>query len=248
MVPASGLRSILWEGTAWFIEGDLSKHSNPLQCAIGLSSSVVDCGDVDHGRPCSVSFPALTVEQVQNYTDAYFGTSNLLYPLLDQEAFTNEVVARLLREGYKDGDFGSVLALLVFAPGQVAIEGVFDWPVSVVNGRPSGFRGGSFDQPPGLSLFNEARKRLGFVATQCSLENVQIMLLQATYYQSTARHLDFWRSTSAATLACQVLIRCQAIDWSSTNGDLLKCAYWTCVLTEELFHLELDLPQTEIYT
>jgi hypothetical protein len=86
------------------------------------------------------------------------------------------------------------------------------------------------------------------VATQCTLENVQIMLLQATYYQSTARQLDFWRSTVAASSACEVLIRSQAIDWSSANGDLMKRAYWTCVLTEELFHLELDLPQTQIYT
>lgn len=247
-VPASDLQSVLREGTVWFIEGDLSKHSDPLPCDIGLYSSVVDVGDAKHGRPYSVSFPALTLQKVLKYCDAYFSTFNLLYPLLDQEAFMDEVVARSLREGYKDGDSGSVLALLVFALGQVAIEGVFDRPVSVLNGKSSGFCGSSFAHPPGLGLFNEARRRLGFLATQCSLENVQIMLLQATYYQSTARHLDFWRSTVAASSACQVLIRCQAIDWWSADGDLVKRAYWTCVLTEELFHLELDLPQTQICT
>jgi hypothetical protein len=73
------------------------------------------------------------------------------------------------------------------------------------------------------------------------------MILQATYYRSTARQLDSWRTTVAASSACQVLLRCQVIDWSSGKGDLIKRAYWICVLTEELFHLELDLPRTQIH-
>ncbi|KAI7521247.1 hypothetical protein KC317_g22158, partial [Hortaea werneckii] len=49
-------------------------------------------------------------------------------------------------------------------------------------------------------------------------------------------------------MACQVLIRCQTIDWSSSTGDLIKRAYWTCILSEELYHLDLDMPQTGIHT
>ncbi|KAK5133201.1 hypothetical protein LTR08_008036 [Meristemomyces frigidus] len=245
---ASDLQHILQEGTPWVIKRELSKHPDPLRSDVGLPCFPVTLVGGNQHRSPNVAFPTLTPQQIQEFSDAYFNTFNVLYPLLNREAFMNNIVARLMREGYGDGDIESVLALLVFALGQVAIEGVFDRPIGVANGQPSGFRGGSIDSPPGLGLFNEARRRLGFVATQCSLQNVQMMLLQATYYESTARHLDFWRSTVAASMACQVLIRCQNIDWASTEGDLIKRAYWTCILTEDLYHFDLDLPQTGIHT
>ena len=84
------------------------------------------------------------------------------------------------------------------------------------------------------------------MSTQSSLENVQILLLEAVYYESHARHLDFWRATVAASMACQMLITCKTIDWSSTQGDLVKRAYWTCMLSEDFYHLDLDLPRTNI--
>jgi hypothetical protein len=57
-----------------------------------------------------------------------------------------------------------------------------------------------------LALFNEARKRIGFVLTGCDLENVQIFSLAALYYQSCFRHVDFWRMTVSASMACHVLV------------------------------------------
>lgn len=158
----------------------------------------------------------------------------------------NRTVAPLLRDGYADGDPHAVLALLVFALGQVAIEGVFERPLCMIDGRPSGFRGGTAEHPPGLATFNEARRRIGFILTQSALETVQIMLLEAVYYESTARHLDFWRSTVAASMSCQVLIRCKDFEWSSEHGDLIKRAYWACMLSEDFYHLDLDLPRTGI--
>ncbi|KAK5127671.1 hypothetical protein LTR08_004352 [Meristemomyces frigidus] len=49
-------------------------------------------------------------------------------------------------------------------------------------------------------------------------------------------------------MARQVLIRCQNIDWASTEGDLIKRAYWTCILAEDLYHFDLDMPRTGIHT
>ncbi|KAK3672625.1 hypothetical protein LTR78_007437 [Recurvomyces mirabilis] len=244
---ASELQYVLQEGTSWLIKREMTKHPEPLPSAVGLRCFAVKVGPTDTGRASNVVFPMLTVQQIQEYSDAYFNTFNVLYPILNQENFMNSIMPRLLREGYGDGDPHSVLALMVFALGCVATEGVFERPVSVVGGQPSGFRGGTIDQTPGLGIFNEARRRLGFIATQCDLENVQISLLQATYYESTARHLDFCRSTAAASTACQILLRYQPIDWGSAVGDLVKRAYWTCVLSEDLYHLELDLPQTGIH-
>ncbi|EMC98891.1 hypothetical protein BAUCODRAFT_384024 [Baudoinia panamericana UAMH 10762] len=247
VAAADDLQYVLQEGTPWFIKRELQKHPTPLCSDVGLPCFSITTGQAEPVRTGSVAFPTLSIQQIQEYSDAYFNTFNVLYPLLNRDGFMNGIVARLLREGYGDDDAGSVLALLVFALGQVAVEGVFDRPISVMSGQPSGFRGGTIDQPPGLPLFNEARRRLGFIGTQCTLENVQILLLQATYYGSTARHLDFWRSTVSASMGCQILIRCHAIDWTTPHGDLVKRAYWTCVLSEDMYHLDLDLPRTGIH-
>lgn len=224
-------------GSAWLLQRETSKDRSKLPCNIGLSSSTTNTG--------SVVFPSLTIQQVNEYSSAYFNTFNVLVPLLDLDLFMDGIVARLLRDGYRD-DPGSVLALLVFALGQLAIEGVTGHPTWVSNNEFSGFRGGTVEKPPGIGLFNEARRRIGTVTTQPCLENVQILLLQATYFESSARHLSFWSSTNAASLACMCLIRSQQIDWASLYGDFVKRAYWGCVLHERLFDLEFRVISTGI--
>jgi hypothetical protein len=72
------------------------------------------------------------------------------------------------------------------------------------------------------------------------------MLLQATYFEASVRHLDFWSSTSAASLACICLIKGQKVDWTSVYGDLVKRTYWVCVLQERLFNLEFRVASTGI--
>jgi len=66
------------------------------------------------------------------------------------------------------------------------------------------------------------------------------------YYESCFRYVDFWRLTVSASLACQILVTCNPIDWTSERGDLIKRAYWHCVIIETYLHLELDLPLTGI--
>ena len=242
----SDLQYVLQEGTPWFIRQEFAKHPNTLPYDVALPQYALNANLREQGFSSKVAFPTLTIQLIQELCEAYFNTFNVLFPLLNRDAFMNATVAPLLREGYADGDPNAVLALLVFALGQVAIEGVFNRPISTIDGKPSGFRGGTIDKPPGLAIFNEARRRLGFVSTQTTLQNVQILLLEATYYEANARHLDFWRTTVAASMACQVLIKCNAIDWSSTTGDLIKRAYWTCILSEDFYHLDLDLPRTGI--
>lgn len=97
---------------------------------------------------------------------------------MDRQNFISDTLTRVKAEGF-DGDTDSVIALLVFALGELAIEGSTGSPIEFHDGRPSGIRGGTASRPPGLALFNEARKRLGFVFTQCNLENVQILSLAA---------------------------------------------------------------------
>ncbi|KAM0714186.1 hypothetical protein Q7P37_009973 [Cladosporium fusiforme] len=225
-------------GSPWLLHKGTARHQSKLPCNIGLPSSTSHTG--------SVVFPSLTVQKVNEYSSAYFSSFNMLLPLLDLDLFMDRTVSRLLRDGYRDDDPESVLALLVFALGQLAIEGVTGNPTRLSNDEFSGFRGGTVEKPPGIGLFNEARRRIGMVSTQPCLENVQIMLLQATYFESSARHLNFWSSTSAASLTCICLIKSQHIDWTSQYGDSVKRAYWICVLQERLFDLEFRVVSSGI--
>ncbi|KAK3058886.1 hypothetical protein LTR09_000451 [Extremus antarcticus] len=242
----SDLQYVLQEGTPWFIRQEMAKHPDPLPFDVNLPYFALNNTQREQGYSSNVAFPTLTIQNIREQCDAYFNTFNVLFPLLNRDSFMNNTVAPLMRDGYSDGDVNAVLALLVFALGQVAIDGVFERPIALVDGQPSGFRGGSAERPPGLAIFNEARRRIGFIQTHTSLENVQVLLLEATYYESTVRHLDFWRSTVAASMACQVLIKVKDVDWSTTEGDLIKRAFWSCILSEDFYHLDLDLPRTGI--
>jgi hypothetical protein len=124
------------------------------------------------------TFPQLSKEAMHNLANAYFDTFNFLYPFMDRHNFLSDTLTKVGTEGF-GGDTESVIALLVFALGELALEGYRGPPVEIYKGRASGVRGGTASKPPGLALFNEARKRIGFVLTDCELENVQIYCLMA---------------------------------------------------------------------
>jgi len=238
---APALQGILQKVTAWFVNLELEKHSSPLPCAPGT----LEIPSVQSGTPSAL--PSITMEDAQRYTEAYFDSFNAYRPILDHDAFSRDILGKILRDGFVDGDSRSVLALLVFALGQVAIEDS-KRPVSIQPGKSSGLRGGTVIEPPGTRMFDEARRRLELVRNTGTLENVQILLLQATYYDANSRHIDFWSSTVAASLDCRVLIECRQIEPLTQSGDLTIRAYWACVLNEDLYHFDLDLPKTGIHT
>jgi hypothetical protein len=245
-VPAaSNIQRISEMGTPWLVGLEMAKHPLPLSCGHCQSNPRLGCWS-DGGGFYNPTSPLLSARKAREYADAYFDTFGVLCPVLDQDVFMTGIVARVLQNGYVDGDIEAVLALTVCALGQTAIEGTLGGSISIHEGVPSGFRGGFVENPPGIELFCEARRRLGFVVTSCTLENIQILLLQGIYYETNARHLEFWRCVTAASMACQMLIRCQSVDWSSHHGGKLARAYWACSLSENLFHLDLDLPQTGI--
>ncbi|KAI9053432.1 hypothetical protein LZ554_002390 [Drepanopeziza brunnea f. sp. 'monogermtubi'] len=192
-----------------------------------------------------ITFPALTRDTMHRLTAAYFDTFNFLYPFMDRRTFESDTLAKVCSEGF-DGDVDSVIALMVFCLGEVAIESLTGVPIAEVNGLKSGIRGGTSNRPPGLALFNEARKCLGFVLCGNQLENVQIFSLTALYYQSCSRHADFWRMTAMSAQACHILVSCNVIDWNTPKGDLIRRAVWHCIIMETALHMELDLPLTGI--
>ncbi|QSZ30273.1 hypothetical protein DSL72_004795 [Monilinia vaccinii-corymbosi] len=193
-----------------------------------------------------ITFQGFTRDAMHQLATSYFDTFNFIYPFMDRQNFLSDTLNKVLTEGF-DGDMESVIALLVFALGDVAHEGARGDPAVVYQGRPSGVRGGSgSSRPPGLAFFNEAMKRIGLVFTECSLENVQMFSLTALYYQSCSRHMEFWRTMVSASSACNTLITSSNIDWNSPRGDLVKRAFWHCATMETTLHLDMDLPLTSM--
>ncbi|QDS74774.1 hypothetical protein FKW77_001659 [Venturia effusa] len=231
------------EGTPWLLHLELEKHKEILPCDTYLASAPA-LGLM--APPLRVKFDVLNEELMLKCMDSYFNTYNVLYPLLVREDFDRNIFSDVVANGFGYGDANSVIALLVFSLGKMGYDGVWGDSIDDTNGRSSGIRGGSASRPPGLDLFNEARKRLGFIATQTSLENIQILQLTAVYYEACSRHLDFWRASVAASMAFQVLIKCESVDWDSPRGYLIRRVYWTCNLLENWYHIDLDLPKTGI--
>ncbi|TID15171.1 Polyubiquitin [Venturia nashicola] len=231
------------EGTPWLLHLELEKHREILPCDTYLS------GDPTPGQMAPslrVKFDDLDEEVMLKCIESYFNTYNVLYPLLVKEDFDSRIFPDVLANGFGYGDFNSVIALLVFSLGKMAYDGVWGDPIDGTTGNSSGIRGGSASRPPGLDLFNEARKRSGFISTQTSLENIQVLQLIAVYYEACSRHLDFWRASVSASMAFQVLIKCESVDWNSPRGHLIRRMYWTCNLLESWYHIDLDLPKTGI--
>jgi hypothetical protein len=69
------------------------------------------------------------------------------------------------------------LAMIVIALGQLALEETIGDKVSL-----DADLGQQYDHPPGLTCFNEARKRLGLVDSGCSLEVVQLQALISSVF------------------------------------------------------------------
>lgn len=124
----------------------------------------------------TITVSELNWDTMMRLSKAYFDSFNLLCPILDRQSFMTTTLPVLFNNGLSL-NMESTIALLVFALGEVAIAGSDGPPVHVYNGRASGIKGGSKTRPPGLALFNEARRRMGFNLTECSLENVQVFEL-----------------------------------------------------------------------
>lgn len=174
------IRSLEQEGSAFIVRLQRGTPNLPLDEHVSDTPFVGMQSQANRtaGGGPRVTFPGLDLASMDRLANAYFDTFNFLYPFMDRQLFLSETLNRVYTEGF-NGDTDSVIALLVFALGELAIAGAGGKSIETSDKRLSGLRGGTLERPPGLALFNEARKRLGFVMTECDLENVQIFSLAA---------------------------------------------------------------------
>ena len=129
------------------------------------------------------TFPHLKRDIMHKLVTASFDTFNFIYSFMDKQNFILDTLTTAYTERLGN-DAGLVVVLLVFALGELAIEGSRGNLIKVHKGRSSGVKGGTASKPLGLALFNEARKWIGFVLPDLDLENVQIYSF-AAYVVST---------------------------------------------------------------
>jgi hypothetical protein len=132
------LKLISEEGTKWFIRQEMAKHPRSLPHHTGSSSSVAT-HLVEARTDGSLN---LTIGRMMQLSDAYFRSFNVLLPILNYDAFVSATLERLASHGFAEGDVDAVLALLVFALGELASEGMSGQPLSIYDGISSGLRGG----------------------------------------------------------------------------------------------------------
>ena len=229
-------------GTTWVVGQAYANYPHGIPFDVGLPSRAVDTNSSQSFFFERTRFPTLTDQRIQMYTNAYFNTFNVLHPILDFELFHKETLPSVLTDGFGYGDHASILTLLVLALGELSIDAISGDAIDTVQGSSSGFRGGSAQRPPGLQTFNEARARIGSIPYRCELIDVQILLLQAFYFEANAMHVEYWRSTVSASLACHVLVKNLRVEWSTQVGDLGQ--YPICFSSSGSCGLHIDVYQT----
>jgi hypothetical protein len=240
---ASELADISREGTIWFMGRLIAKtprlkHSLPSM----PSSAGYRISHPDHSTGTIINTQA-----AQQFAEAYFNTFHLLHPFLDEDSYMDYTLPSFLNGSCASKDTHHVVALLVLALGQMGLQSIEGEPMHYHHGVASGIRGGSEALPPGIELFNEARRCIGFTMTGCTLENIQIFLLEAIYFEANAMHMDYWRCTVEASTTCEAMLRLGNIDWISHHGDMIKRVFWACVVNEDLYHMDLDLPESGVF-
>jgi hypothetical protein len=244
----SDLQAICQEGTRWFVEQTRSTDQSTSALGGLLSISKITSENPRPTPSLHSQLPRLCAAPVERYVESYFRTFNTLRPILDQAIFLRDTQPQALQRGDSSGKgLNSVLLLLVIALGQVAHEGITGPPVATSQKGVSGFRGGCALLSPGKEAFDEALRRWTPISGLPTLERVQALLLQATYHESSARHWDFWKCAASASASCGSLIKQRNTDWATHEGEMLKRAYWACVLDEGYYHHDLDLPLTGIF-
>ncbi|KAL2024199.1 hypothetical protein VTK56DRAFT_9355 [Thermocarpiscus australiensis] len=246
-IPTLDLSVLEREGTACMIgfRRSLSQRLPKESAGVAGQDSGIDVHNSARDQPRAITPSDLDWDTVQKLSKAYFDSFNLLYPVLDRQFFMSTTLPALFSDGSSQG-VESTLAFLVLALGEASIASSDGLPVHVYNGRESGVRGGTKDKSAGWDLFNEARRRMGFILTECNLENVQVFALAGVYYLTCLYPMDFWRMTMSASIACQALVTSSPSILSSQQADLVRRVFWHCSIMETCLNFELGFPLTPL--
>jgi hypothetical protein len=194
----------------------------------------------------------LPMRIIEGLVDAFFSTFNGLYPVLDRRHFYSVTMSKASEANF-NYSIESTTVLLVLALGCIAMEGYREGDFSLdKNARlddafeaPDWHSTVMDEQYPGLSFFNEARKRMGFRTGSNNLYNCQVYLLCALYYTQILRPIDsYLMLVRAASCSLMTLTCSDSVDWDTWEGDMEARLFWVCLMHETILVQELEVPKS----
>ncbi|EME78661.1 uncharacterized protein MYCFIDRAFT_205123 [Pseudocercospora fijiensis CIRAD86] len=183
--------------------------------------------------------------------ELYFDTFNRTAPILDRESFSKTVGVAV--ETAFGINIESCLVLTVMALGYMAQdafnEGGFALSSSMEARNLS---------PPNcdsstpqnceiaLRLFDESRRRIGFLLSERDIQSCQYFLLAAAVYAVLLRPLDEWAMTSQACTIIAAFWLSHPHPADDYEIDLQRRLFWTALMRDTILTDELELPPSSL--
>ncbi|CAK7274521.1 hypothetical protein SEPCBS119000_006215 [Sporothrix epigloea] len=206
----------------------------------------------------------LNVSVVRDLGDKYFSTFNLSNPILDRKLFSQHSLGVAIGTGF-GVNMESCVVLMTMAMGALGKKALKKLGIDDASGGSNGgslaslspydshdgaadlHRGGDTNTwDDGLVFFNEARKRIGMLGSDCSLQACQFHLLSGLFYAQLDRPCDWWTHVSRAVSCCTSFWACIPKDCDEWTMDMQSRLFWITVMFEAVLSQELDFPVSNI--
>lgn len=239
-----GIRSLLPPDLATPQQGFVQEYHSRLELArrpLDLTTSVpATTGAADW-------LLSLSLASVQELVNSYFSTFNRIYPLLDRDAYFQNIFPPVVREGF-GYDVESSLMLNTMALGCMGLkashEGAFSGTLRQTRNSP--ILDQIMNEPIcGLTFFNEASKRFSTSLCLHDIQSCQYYLTAALFFAQIMRPVDAWLMINRAASALITILKFPPLsdEWS---GDMWWRLYWSALLMESVITQELELPPSQL--
>lgn len=260
----AGLRTLSFSGRRimdWLFDTEVFASGSVLHSPLTQSEKQLH---LEFGRPpFNQTIPAqeatsnadwvssLNMTSIRVLSEAYFKTFARVYPIMDSEYYFEKVLGRVLQEGF-GCNIQSCLVLAVLAVGSWGYRGMQEGGYLSPEQSKLAFGSGGTSQallqedPPGLSFFNNCRKRIGFVLSEQSVQVCQLCHLLAIYNAQLMRPLDDWSMTSFSCNIVQSLWPSVMASGSDYEIDIYKRIFWCTLSRETVLVDELQVPRSPL--
>ncbi|OAA58498.1 c6 zinc finger domain containing protein [Niveomyces insectorum RCEF 264] len=201
----------------------------------------------------------LHISVIKDLGDSYFSTFNLTNPVLDRKLFSQHSLGVAINSAF-GVNIESCVVLVTMALGtlgrrslRAAGFGVQAFGDKIHRAAEDaavrhGVYGDEEDDPwdDGLIFFNEARKRIGLLGYDNSLQACQYHLLCGLFYSQLLRPVDWWATVSRASICCTSFWACLPKDCDEWTLDMQARLFWITAMFEAVLTQELDLPVSNL--
>lgn len=190
----------------------------------------------------------LNISTIKELGEKYFSTFNIANPILDRRLFSQHSLGVAIHTGF-GVNIESCVVLVTMALGVLGRKALRE--SGMMTESQTLFDHGSVADDEswdgGLVFFNEARKRIGLLGTDTSLQACQFHLLSGLYYAQMARPIDWWSHVSRAGICCTSFWACVPKDCDDWTMDMQSRLFWITAMFEAVVTQELDVPGSNLH-